>query len=262
LQFDQLKGHIGYICVMGLFDFLKGKKHLEPANIGQLVVDIHSHLLPGIDDGAPTMDHTIGMIRKFQELGYKKLIITPHVMLGVYENTTELLRESFNRVQQELKTLEIDIELEISAEYFFDETLMDRIKSKDLLPFHGNHILFECSFRNPPHLLEELVFSLISAGYQPVIAHFERYPYYHGSLEKAQDLVNRGCLIQVNLNSFTGHYGPEVKKQAIQLLRAGLIDIAGSDCHRIEHLQLLERHLSDPAFHELLASPLKNSQFI
>lgn len=246
---------------MGLFDFLKVKKHLEPADIGQLQVDIHSHLLPGIDDGAPTMDHTIGMVRKFQELGYKKLIITPHVMLGVYENTTAILLEKFALVKEELTRLGIEMDLEISAEYFFDESLMDRIHSKDLLPFKGNHILFECSFRNPPHLLEELVFGLISAGYQPVIAHFERYPYYHGSIEKAQDLVNRGCLIQVNLNSFTGHYGPEVKKQAVRLLHAGLIDIAGSDCHRIEHLQLLERHLTDAVFHELVNAPLKNSQF-
>lgn len=246
---------------MGLFDMFNRQKK-EAADIGGILrVDIHSHLLPGIDDGAPTMDHTIGMLRKFEELGYQKLIMTPHIMSGVYDNNSEIILQKLEDVRKVSRDLDLKLELEASAEYYFDETLFERIRQKDLLPFHGNHILFEFSFRNQPSQVEELVFDLKSAGYQPVLAHFERYMYYHPSIEVARSLRERGCYIQVNLNSFTGHYGPDVKNQAIRLLKAGLIDILGSDCHRIQHLELLESSLKDAVFHQLLEGKVKNPLF-
>lgn len=247
---------------MGLFDMFNRQKK-EAADIGGILrVDIHSHLLPGIDDGAPTMDHTIGMLRKFEELGYQKLIMTPHIMSGVYDNNSEIILQKLEDVRKVSRDLDLKLELEASAEYYFDETLFERIRQKDLLPFHGNHILFEFSFRNQPSQVEELVFDLKSAGYQPVLAHFERYMYYHPSIEVARSLRERGCYIQVNLNSFTGHYGPDVKNQAIRLLKAGLIDILGSDCHRIQHLELLESSLKDAVFHQLLEGNVKNPLFL
>jgi protein-tyrosine phosphatase len=247
---------------MGLFGMFNRQKK-ETADIGGILrVDIHSHLLPGIDDGAPTMDHTIGMLRKFEELGYQKLIMTPHIMSGVYDNNSEIILRKLEDVRTVSRDLDLKLELEASAEYYFDETLFERIRKKDLLPFHGNHILFEFSFRNQPSQVEELVFTLKSAGYQPVLAHFERYMYYHPSIEVARSLRERGCYIQVNLNSFTGHYGPDVKNQAIRLLKAGLIDILGSDCHRIQHLELLESSLKDAVFHQLLELKVKNPLFL
>lgn len=247
---------------MGLFDMFNRQKK-EAADIGGILrVDIHSHLLPGIDDGAPTMDHTIGMLRKFEEFGYQKLIMTPHIMSGVYDNNSEIILQKLEDVRKVSRDLDLKLELEASAEYYFDETLFERVRQKDLLPFHGNHILFEFSFRNQPSQVEELVFDLKSAGYQPVLAHFERYMYYHPSIEVARSLRERGCYIQVNLNSFTGHYGPDVKNQAIRLLKAGLIDILGSDCHRIQHLELLESSLKDAVFHQLLELKVKNPLFL
>lgn len=247
---------------MGLFG-LFSRQEKEPAKLGEsLLVDMHSHLLPGLDDGAPTMDHTIGMLRKFEALGYRKLILTPHVMAGVYNNSSEIILEKLEEVRKVSRELGLNLTLEASAEYFFDETLFERIRNKDLLPFHGNHILFEFSFRNRPRQVEELIFQFKSAGYQPILAHFERYLYFHPSVEVAKSLQERGCLIQVNLNSFTGHYGPEVKAQALRLLKAGLIDLLGSDCHRIQHLETLERSLKDPVFHQLTNLKVKNSGFL
>lgn len=247
---------------MSVFNLFNRPKK-EAADLGgSLQVDIHSHLLPGIDDGAPTMDHTIGMLRKFEELGYKKLIFTPHVMSGVYDNSSNLILSKLEEVQKVSKDLGLNLILEASAEYYFDETFFDRIRNRDLLPFHGNHILFEFSFRNQPSQVEDVVFQLKSAGYQPVLAHFERYLYYHPSVEMAESLRERSCMIQVNLNSFTGHYGPEIKKQAIRLLEAGVIDLLGTDCHRIQHLELLERSLKDPIFHRLLKEKIVNSSFL
>nr|WP_294858108.1 CpsB/CapC family capsule biosynthesis tyrosine phosphatase [uncultured Fluviicola sp.] len=247
---------------MGLLQVFNRQKR-EAADLGdKLLVDIHSHLLPGIDDGAPTMDHTIGMLRKFEELGYRKLIMTPHIMSGVYDNTSEIILRKLEEVRAVSHDLGLKLILEASAEYYFDETLVGRIRNKDLLPFHGNHVLFEFSFRNQPSQVEELVFQLQSAGYQPVLAHFERYIYFHPSIEAAKSLRERGCFIQVNLNSFTGHYGPEVKSQAIKLLKAGMIDILGSDCHRIQHLENIDKSLKDPLFHQLLDLQLKNRLFL
>ena len=247
---------------MGIFSAFNRQKK-EAVKLGEnLIVDIHSHLLPGIDDGAPTMDHTIGMLRKFEELGYQKLIMTPHIMSGVYDNTSEIILNKLEEVRKVSQDLGLKLILEASAEYYFDETLFERLRNKDLLPFQGNHILFEFSIRNQPSQIEELVFQLKSAGYQPVLAHFERYVYFHSSVEVARSLRERGCFIQVNLNSFTGHYGPDVKNQAIRLLKAGLIDVLGSDCHRIQHLELLENSLKDSIFHQLSEVKFKNTGFI
>ncbi|HLP55858.1 MAG TPA: CpsB/CapC family capsule biosynthesis tyrosine phosphatase [Fluviicola sp.] len=237
---------------------MKSNRSLEPVDLSALQVDLHSHLLPGIDDGAKSIDHSLGMLHKFEELGYRKVITTPHVMNGVYNNTTAGILAKRDELRGAAKAAGLSIEIEASAEYYFDETLFERVKSGDLLPFHQNCILFECSFRNEPTQLEDLVFDLISSGYQPIIAHFERYMYYHGSTKMARRLRELGVWIQVNNNSLTGHYGPEVKKQALQLIKEGLVDIAGTDCHRIEHLHILEKHLSDQAFHQLLALPLRN----
>lgn len=244
---------------MGLRSLFSSKQN---APIHKVKADMHSHLLPGIDDGAKDLDHTIGMLRKFAELGYEKLILTPHVMSGVYNNTTEIILAKLEEVRQVIKELEIPLTVEASAEYYLDEVFIEKIKAKDLLPFHGNHILFECSFRDEPRFLEQSVFELQTKGYQPVLAHFERYIYYHGSIEKAKQLRAQGVLIQVNLNSFTGHYGPPVLKQAELLLKHRLIDYVGTDCHRIEHLQILEQNLGKKSFHQLFELPLLNSKLV
>jgi len=247
---------------MGISSLFKRSNKNNPVDLSVLGADMHSHLLPGIDDGSKSTDHSLGMMRKFQELGYKKLITTPHVMNGVYNNTTAVILEKLEELRFAAKAAGLTIELDASAEYYFDETLFERIKNEDLLPFCGNHILFECSFRNEPQQLEELVFLLRSSGYQPILAHFERYAYYHGSTEMAKKLRDRGVWIQLNLNSLAGHYGPEVKKQGMRLVKEKLVDVVGSDCHRIEHLHILEEHLSDPEFHQLMKLPLKNTIFL
>jgi len=245
---------------MGIFSFLKSSRSPGPVDLSALQVDLHSHLLPGIDDGAKSMDHSLGMLRKFQELGYRKVITTPHVMNGMYNNTTAGILAKRDELREAAKAVGLSIEIEASAEYYFDETLFERVESGDLLPFNTNCILFECSFRNEPSQLEDLIFDLISSGYQPVIAHLERYIYYHGSTRMAHRLRELGVWIQLNNNSLTGHYGPAVKKQALLLIKEGLVDIAGTDCHRIEHLHILEKHLADEAFHQLLRLPLRNKE--
>src|SRR6218665_2459991 len=165
-----------------MLSFLRPKKN---ASLAPLKVDIHSHLLPGIDDGAQTLDHTLGMLRKFEELGYQKMVLTPHVMSGVYNNTPEIIREKLEEVRNLIRETKINLEVDASAEYYLDDTFLELIRTNNLIPFNGNHILFECSFRDVPLLLDQVIFELQSKQYQPIIAHLERYYYYHKSIEKA-----------------------------------------------------------------------------
>lgn len=244
---------------MAFFDRFKRREILEPFDLSEIGVDMHSHLIPGIDDGAKTMEQSLVMLAKFESLGYRKVITTPHVMGDVYRNTPEVIRDGLQALQQRATEIGLSIEIEAAAEYYFDESLVEKLKNNEkLLTFGSNCVLFEYSFHAKPDRTEELIFELKSRGYQPVLAHFERYMYFLKSPEMANELRNKGVWIQVNLNSLCGHYGPEIKKQAETLVNKKWIDLVGSDCHRIEHLMILESSLRNSYYHKLKEIDLKN----
>jgi tyrosine-protein phosphatase YwqE len=245
---------------MGFFDLFKKKKEVfEPFDLSRFKVDIHSHLIPGIDDGSQTMDQTIAMLAKFQELGYKKVITTPHVMSDSFPNTSENILAGLEDVRAEIKKVGLTIEIEAAAEYYFDETFVAKIKAKDLLTFGDNYVLLEFAFHSPPQYIDQMFFELQSRGYRPVVAHFERYMYFLGKIEKAIEWRQKGINIQININSLFGHYGPDIKRQAERLIDAGEFDFIGTDCHRIEHLMLLEDSLTSPYIHKIGNYLLKNT---
>tara|TARA_B100000508_G_scaffold137355_1_gene131701 strand:+ start:230232 stop:230975 length:744 start_codon:yes stop_codon:yes gene_type:complete len=244
---------------MGLLSSLFESKNKEPYDLSDIAVDMHSHLIPGIDDGAQSMDHSVGMILRFKDLGYRKLITTPHIMSDYYKNTPEIINNGLCDLREELDKLGVDLEIQAAAEYYTDEFFIDKIEEGNLLTFGKNNVLFEFSFSAKPRLVNEAIFAMKNNGYQPVLAHFERYSFYLDNGEKAiEDLKNRGVHIQMNLNSLTGHYGKPIKKQAEMLVDNQFVDYVGSDCHRIEHLDLLESNLSNPYFHKLANLDLKN----
>jgi protein-tyrosine phosphatase len=247
---------------MGLFGSIFSKKEVkrDPFELSVFKVDMHSHLIPGIDDGSKSMDETIGMLTKFENLGFKKVITTPHIMSDYYRNTPEIILGGMEKVQAELKRINLNIEFEAAAEYYYDETLMEKLKNKEkLLTFGDNYLLFEFSFHSEPSQIDALIFEMITQNYKPVLAHFERYVFLHGSIDKATEWREKGVNIQLNYNSLTGHYGPEVLKQARKLVDSGQIDFVATDCHRIEHLMTLEDNLSGEYFHKLGELSLKNS---
>ena len=244
---------------MGLFSNLfKKKEVLPPFDLGRFKSDMHSHLIPGIDDGAQDMDQTIAMLAKFESLGYKKVVTTPHIMTDSFPNNPEIILSGLEKVKNEIKKVGIEIEIEAAAEYYFDETLMPKIKNKELLTFGDNYVLVEFAFHSPPQFLDQLFFELKTHGYRPVIAHFERYLYYLGKIDKAEKWRSEGINIQINLNSLFGQYGPEVQKQAEKLIDEGQFDFVGTDCHRIEHLMILEKNLSSPYLHKIGKYLIKN----
>lgn len=245
---------------MGWIGSLFGKKEtLPPFQLSEIGVDMHSHLIPGIDDGSQSMDQTIGMLLKFVELGYKKVITTPHIMTDQYRNTPEIILSGLASVKKEVERLEIPITIEAAAEYYYDEFLLEKVRNKELLTFGDNYALFEFSFSSPPAAYNELLFEFSAQGYTPVLAHYERYAYFiPKGMELVEKLKSQGVKIQLNLGSLFGNYGPQIKKQAELLIDNRLVDFVGTDCHRIDHLQILEANLSNPFLHKVGGLSLLN----
>lgn len=245
---------------MGLKSIFGKKKLKTDFDLGSLGIDVHSHLIPGIDDGSQSMEQTVEMLKEFINLGYKKVITTPHVMSDYYKNTPEIILNGLDLVRKEIEKRNLNIEIEAAAEYFFDEFIQSKITNKELLTFGDNYVLFEFSFTAAPTNKNELIFDLVNAGYHPVLAHYERYLYFEkDGVELVKDLKNRGVLIQMNLNSLSGHYGRKVQSQAEMLIDNKLVDFVGTDCHRIQHLDLLKQNLNKKYYHKLANLNLLNN---
>lgn len=218
-----------------------------------LKTDIHSHLLPGIDDGSPNMEKTINYIKELNKLGYKKLITTPHVKAGIYPNTPQIITKVLEQVQNALIVENIEVILEAAAEYLLDEEFEDLLLNNQILSFdEKKYVLIEMSFIAPPPNLSEIIFSLKTQGYTPIMAHPERYGYWWNYIDKMSHLRDTGCLLQLNLLSLIGYYGKEVKQVAGKMLELGLIDFVGTDLHHERHLSHLEQLAKDSKIMKLL----------
>ncbi len=239
-----------------LSDLFKSEKKMHPASLAQLEVDFHSHLIPGIDDGSKSMDESIQMIRKFKEFGYSKLITTPHIMSDFYKNTPEIILDGLEQLKVELKRNNVTIEIEAAAEYYLDEFFEEKIKSKSVLSFGSNYVLFELPFIAEPPNLTSTIFEMQTNGYKPILAHPERYGFWYNSFEKYHEMKDKGVFLQLNILSLIGHYSPETRKIAERLIDEDLISFLGSDCHNPHHQELMEEALTKKYLHKLLDSGL------
>jgi tyrosine-protein phosphatase YwqE len=244
--------------MFGLFNKKKPEKKHANFNYESIMVDMHSHVLPGIDDGAKTPEDSIILIRKMMELGIKKIIATPHVMIDFYRNTPETITNALNILKAELIKENIDIPVEAAAEHYFDETFEARVKEGRLITMGDNYALFEFSFINKPPNAVPVIQKMNDLGYKPILAHPERYPYM--DLEQFKNLHNWGCNFQLNTISLTGYYGKESKKLAETLIDNELIDFISSDMHHTKHAAALKDALNTTYIEKLLFDyPLKNS---
>jgi protein-tyrosine phosphatase len=222
-----------------------------------LPVDMHSHLLPGIDDGARTNEESIALIDEFLELGYKKIITTPHIMTDYYGNTAETITAVYNQFTSFLKERGYTVPFQCAAEYYFDEKVYSLVVNKSpLMTFGKNFFLFETNVISEPLQLHDFIFSLTSQGYRPVMAHPERYQYM--TLEKAEDLRYRGVLLQINLLSLVGFYGPPIQRFAEKLIDRGWVDLVGTDCHNMEQIYWLKKVQRARSYRKVLDLPLLN----
>lgn len=242
---------------MGFFSKIFGgkkEKDLEPADLSVLQVDVHSHLIPGIDDGAPDMEASLNLLAEFEALGYKKVITTPHVMSDYYRNTSEIILEGLDKVRKAKTERGLTIEIDAAAEYNLDADFLPKIEEKSLLTFGDNYVLFELPFIAEPSMTNDVIWRLQMQGYKPVLAHVERYGFWHQQWEKIESLKDRGVYIQLNINSLTGHYGPDVKKIAERLVDQNMVDLVGSDCHNLNHISLMQRARCKSHLHKVIQS--------
>ena len=222
-------------------------------------VDVHSHLIPGIDDGVQTMHESISLIKLLKNMGFKKLIITPHIMSHRFPNSSHIILSGLQELKAEVKKENIDIQLEVASEYFLDQHFLDLLSQRDLLTFGDKYLLFELSYMQKPIFLEAAIFEMIAAGYKPVLAHPERYLFFHKHFDEYKWLKRKGLLFQVNLNSFSGYYSKEVQKVANKLAQEGLIDFVGSDTHKERQLKHLEKNLHS---HKVMEKIFKNNTIL
>lgn len=242
-----------------MFTFLNKAKNYTSLN--WLGVDIHSHLLPGIDDGSPNIETSLTFLSRLDALGLQHFFATPHVYAELYPNTPNTIQLALDGLRQALPT---GIELEAAAEYMVDDAFDSHFtKGNRLMTLPGNHVLIEMSYIAESAQIERIIFELQVHGYKPILAHPERYVFYHGNPERYQQLKYLGCLFQMNLLSPTGYYNPQVRKAAQHLLKRGMIDFIGTDLHHQKHLAAIEKFvLSGDAHAAFKKNPIKNSELL
>ena len=233
--------------------------------LATLSADMHSHLLPGLDDGAETLEQSLELLRELRALGYRKLIMTPHIMGDFYKNTPEGIRGALRALQAAAAAAGLtDVVLECAAEYYLDEWFCPRLtRGDDMLTFGGDkrYLLLETSYINEPFNLAETIFQLQTLDYQPVLAHPERYTYFYGRFDDLVKVRENGALLQLNLNSLAGYYSSGAKRVAEQLIDAGLVDMVGTDAHNLKHTATLrDKALPAEYMRKLLDLPLLNNR--
>lgn len=216
-----------------MFTFFSKKTYLSdliPSNF----VDIHSHLIPGIDDGAKTIEDSLVLINELNKIGFSQFITTPHVMPPVWKNNTSIIQKGEKAVQLALD--KNNLPFKAAAEYMLDHQFLEILKNDKLLTLKDNYLLVEMSYLNPPINIQEILYDIQIAGYTPILAHPERYLFLHQNFDFYTTLKKTGCLFQLNLLSVVGYYGLPVLKTAEKLLKQKMIDFVGSDLHHYKHL--------------------------
>ena len=231
-------------------------------DLSQLAVDLHSHLIPGIDDGAKTLDDSIQLILELKALGFHKIITTPHIMSDYYRNTPESINSGLYLLRTELLKRNIDIEIEAAAEYYYDEYFLELLKTDNLLTIHKEYLLFELSYLTKPSGIDEVIFKIQTKGLKPLLAHPERYPFL--KMADYTKYKEAGCLFQLNILSLTGHYGEQAMNNATQLIELGYIDFLATDLHHMHHIHLIKKNaLKNEKLLDLISfGSLKNRELL
>ena len=239
-----------------MFNFLKSKPILKEL-IPKGFIDIHSHILPGIDDGAKNVKESLKLVMQMRELGFSKLIATPHTYPGLFNNTSKTIKDSYLQLKKKSKYVE---NVFYASEYMVDLSLVKKAEEKSLLTLKKNYVLIEMSYFSAVNNLYEIIFQLRMNDYIPILAHPERYVFLHNNKEITK-IKNAGCKLQVNLLSSIGYYGVEVSKQTDYLLTNNLVDFVGSDIHNQSHISAFSKKIIIKNIRKLTEVIEKNIEF-
>lgn len=235
-------------------------KKRKTSSIFPLEVDVHSHLLPGIDDGVESFDEAIEIIQLMKGLGYKKLITTPHIMSEFYPNNKEIILDKLEGLKTAMSKVNLEMEIEAAAEYYLDESFLALLDTPEkLLVFGKKYLLFETSFINEPVFLKEAIFKINSIGLQPVLAHPERYMYIQTNFSLLEEFAERNLLYQCNINAIEGYYSGAAKSVAKKMIKNNMVSFLGSDCHNMKHAFIIKKAISHKYFQKAIDQDLKNN---
>ncbi len=223
-----------------MFSIFSRKRNFPVINLSGIGTDMHSHLLPGIDDGSPDVNTSLSLLKGLQELGLQNFITTPHILWDLYKNTDATIEPARLQLQDALVSDGNSARLAAAAEYMIDDYFSGLLQQKAALRcLKGNYVLVEFSFINLPFDWKQVFFDMQIQGYQPVLAHPERYPYLFQKNTILDEILDMGVLLQVNLNSLTGYYGKVILQQGQVLAAKGIVSFLGSDLHHERHLTAL-----------------------
>lgn len=234
-------------------------KNADSSFVNPITTEVHSHLIPNIDDGVQSLEESITVFKNFADRGYKKVITTPHIMGDFYKNGPENILPALEIIRAELRSQGIALEIQAAAEYMIDDAFEKKIASGNLLTFGQNHVLVELPFTEEPANFKSALFELRIAGYKPVLAHPERYAFMAMRKDKYTELFEQGVLFQINLFSLIGYYSPQVKKTAEYLIENKMVHLVGSDCHGHRHLPVLDDALKSYNYQRICQLPLINN---
>lgn len=232
--------------------FGKSKQAAPPLDYGVLKCDVHSHFIPGIDDGAPDMAAGMELLQAMHGLGYRKVITTPHSMADGYKNPPEVILGGLEKLRRAVKEAKLPMEVDAAAEYYLDHALQEKVAAQRVLTFGTDMVLFELPFISEPAVLLNLVFEMQTQGYTPVLAHPERYQFWHTNMETMEKLKDRSVLFQLNIIALGGAYGPATRKAAERIIDKGWYELVGSDCHSMKHIEAMEAARTEPYLHKLV----------
>jgi tyrosine-protein phosphatase YwqE len=232
----------------------KPKQLKQAVDLGMMPTDVHSHLIPGIDDGAKDLDESIFLIRRMYDMGFRHFITTPHIMNEFYKNTPEIILSGLEKLREAVKAAGIPVTINAAAEYLIDIDFENKFRSDKLMTFGDNYLLVELSYFNYPQNLFSLFFDLQIEGYKIILAHPERYTYWHTNQKAYFDLKDRNIFFQLNTISLAGYYQGQTREIAIKLIDNGLIEFIGSDMHNASYLHGLDKSQYEPALLKLLES--------
>ncbi|MFC6100184.1 tyrosine-protein phosphatase [Olivibacter domesticus] len=213
--------------------------------------DVHSHILPGIDDGVKDVQTSIEFIKTLRELGLKQFILTPHIYDEVYPNTPQTINLAHENLYAEMQLSGMgDVYTHSSAEYMLGQHFDSLLTRGDLRPFPTDHLLIEMPWSTEPFQLEQTILKIVEEGYAPIMAHPERYHFYFHQFNGYDRLKDLGCILQLNLLSPTGYYGRDVTRAAQYLIKNNLYDLVGTDLHHERQLGKIIKYVKDGKAHK------------
>ncbi|HWQ42535.1 MAG TPA: CpsB/CapC family capsule biosynthesis tyrosine phosphatase [Desulfosporosinus sp.] len=228
------------------------------------MIDVHSHILPGLDDGAKNMEETLGMVQQLHEAGFKTLVATPHVLEGKDFLHPEEILAVIEQVRERVAEAGISVDILPGAENYIFPDMAKWVKDGKLMTMGntGKYLLLELPLADIPHYTDQVFFELQVQGLTPVLAHPERYRGLAEAPERLIEWAKKGILLQLDLRSLGGYYGPEPKRLAELMLSSDLIHVVGSDVHHVsrskstypEALQSVKEIVGESRFQEVTQS--------